>query len=31
VFHERLLQPALMILPVYLFMLVERGLGGTYL
>jgi 4-amino-4-deoxy-L-arabinose transferase-like glycosyltransferase len=25
-FQERLLQPALMILPVYLFMLVERGL-----
>src|SRR5262249_11545575 len=29
VFQERLLQPALMILPVYLFMLVERGLGGS--
>lgn len=28
-FQERLLQPALMILPVYLFMLVERGLGGN--
>jgi 4-amino-4-deoxy-L-arabinose transferase-like glycosyltransferase len=28
-FPERLLQPALMILPVYLFMLVERGLGGA--
>ena len=27
-FQERLLQPALMILPVYLFMLVERGLAG---
>ena len=26
---ERLLQPALLILPVYLFMLVERGLGGS--
>jgi hypothetical protein len=26
-FQERLLQPALLILPVYLFMLVERGLG----
>jgi 4-amino-4-deoxy-L-arabinose transferase-like glycosyltransferase len=29
VFQERLLQPALMILPIYLFMLVERGLGGS--
>lgn len=28
-FPERLLQPALLILPVYLFMLVERGLGGS--
>jgi 4-amino-4-deoxy-L-arabinose transferase-like glycosyltransferase len=28
-FQERLLQPALLILPVYLFMLVERGLAGT--
>jgi hypothetical protein len=28
-FQERLLQPALLILPIYLFMLVERGLGGS--
>jgi len=28
-FQERLLQPALMILPVYLFMLVERGLQAS--
>jgi 4-amino-4-deoxy-L-arabinose transferase-like glycosyltransferase len=27
-FQERLMQPALMILPVYLFMLMERGLAG---
>jgi 4-amino-4-deoxy-L-arabinose transferase-like glycosyltransferase len=28
-FQERLLQPALLILPVYLFMAVERGLGRS--